>query len=69
MQLSETPQLELKSLPSFLAIKCCHWTNNQNFINLNQSSSKKLAHICTNSGYPVKLVARIIALQLVGFGE
>jgi hypothetical protein len=39
------PQLGLKSLPPFLAIKRCQWTKIRKVINLEQSSSKKLAHI------------------------
>jgi hypothetical protein len=51
----EMPRLELKSLPSFLAIKCCQQMKNQEVINPKQSLSKKLVHICTSSDYPVNI--------------
>ena len=37
-------------MPTFLSIKRCQQTKIQKVVNLEQSSSKKLAHICTNIG-------------------
>jgi hypothetical protein len=44
------PQLKLKSLQTFLAIKHCRQTNILKVINPKQN---KLAHICANSDYAV----------------
>ena len=41
----EMPQFELKSLPTFLAIKRCQQTKIQKLTNHEQSLSKKLAHV------------------------
>jgi hypothetical protein len=46
--------LELKSPPTFFAIKHCQLTKTQNVINLEQSLSKKLVHVCANSDYLAK---------------
>jgi hypothetical protein len=51
VQNCETSHLELKGLPSFLAINFFQRTKNQKVINLEQSSSKKLVHICTRMPY------------------
>jgi hypothetical protein len=51
----EMPQLELKSLWSFLAIKRCQGTKSKKVIKLARSSLIKVAHvICANRGISVK---------------
>jgi hypothetical protein len=47
----ETPQLELKSLATFLCIKRCQGRKIGNVIKISRSSIYKLAHIiCATSG-------------------
>ena len=48
----EMPRLELKSLWSFLAIKCCQGTKSKVFKQA-RCSLIKVAHICANRGIPV----------------
>ena len=49
----ETPQLELKSLQSFLAIKHCQGIKSKKVSKLARSLLIKVAHICANRGIPV----------------
>jgi len=49
----EMPQLELKSLQTFLAIKRCQRTKIRKIIKQARSSKKKWSQICGHSGYAV----------------
>jgi hypothetical protein len=47
---SALPQLELKSLWTFLAIKHCQRTKNRKVIKQSRSLLKMMAHMCAISG-------------------
>ena len=53
----KTPQLELKSSRSFLAIKHCQRTKSKIVIKRSRSSNYKLAHICATSGKAVNEIS------------
>jgi len=57
----QTPQLELKSSRSFLAIKRCQRTKIGKVIKQSQSPIYKLAHICATRGKAVNAVFATIA--------
>ena len=56
----KTPQLELKSSRTFLAIKHCEGTKIGKVIKQSQSSIFKLAHICATRGIPVNKNIKIM---------
>ena len=59
----ETPQLELKSLQTFLAIKCCQRTKIGKVINLAQSSLNKVTHVWLRCLPPLQSLIQIASLK------